>query len=583
LEAGGDGLETQADRLPDDYSVPCFHAFSCENPALKWDFHVRHYENEALQERDYKYDRKRGGVLYPRAATLGGCTAHNAMIFMLPHDSDWDHIRQLTGDNSWSAQRMQRHARSVEACHHRKAWRFLRRLGIDPTGHGWNGWLSTERPKEELDALGDEALVEVIAESTLGFARQLKRPWASILHWLRYAADPNSRPWGRRSFEGLCYTPLSTADHTRTGARERVMQVARDRPNLLHVETDALATRVLFDSSGAASGIEYLKGKHLYRAHASPSQEAGERREVHARREVILAGGAFNTPQLLMLSGIGPAAHLREHHIPVRVDLPGVGRNLQDRYEVAVTHCMPQPWKIMEGARFEHGDPLWQRWQATGQGLYASNGVALAFVRRSTGSVREPDIFCMALPSRFDGYFSGFSRDIQTRHDSLTWAVLKAHTDNRAGTVTLRSADPRDPPVINFHYFGEGDDVAGRDLRAVVDAIRFIRKLTTPLIECGVIAQECLPGPMVKTDEALADYVRDNAWGHHASCSCPIGPRENGGVLNSAFAVYGTRKLRVVDASVFPRIPGFFLVSAVYIIAEKAAETLLRESRAQRR
>jgi choline dehydrogenase-like flavoprotein len=575
LEAGGDCLAMQGKRLPDDYSVPGFHAFSCENPHMKWDFDVRHYADDALQERDFKYDVQRGGVLYPRAATLGGCTAHNAMIFMLAHDSDWNHTAKLTGDDSWSARRMRRHARRLEACHHRPLWRVLRRLGLDPTGHGWDGWLRTEQPKE-LEALGDAALVRMIGETALGFARRLN--WTSISRWLHSAADPNARPWRARSFEGLCYTPLSTAAHQRTGARERILQVAKDHPGSLHIELDALATRVLFDSSGAACGVEYLKGQHLYRAHPVPSDVPGERREVRARMEVILCGGAFNTPQLLMLSGVGPAAHLREHGIAVRVDLPGVGRNLQDRYEVAVTYRMLRPWRILEGARFEQGDPLWQLWHARRTGLYASNGAALAFVRRSDPAVPEPDIFCMALPTRFEGYFRDFSRYLQTYQDRLTWAVLKAHTHNRAGTVSLRSADPRDPPRINFRYFEEGDDHAGRDLEAVVKAIQFVRELADPLIACGLIAEECAPGAHVQSAEALADYVRNTAWGHHASCSCPIGPAHDGGVLDSHFRVHGTRRLRVADASIFPRIPGFFLVSAVYMIAEKAAETLLHDT-----
>jgi choline dehydrogenase len=295
---------------------------------------------------------------------------------------------------------------------------------------------------------------------------------------------------------------------------------------------------------------------------------------------VILCGGAFNTPQLLMLSGIGPAAHLRDFGIPVRVDLPGVGRNLQDRYEVAVTHRMRRPWALLEGARFERGDPLWRRWKDSQEGIYASNGAAMAFVHRSARHMPVPDIFCMALPVRFEGYFPGFSKLFRDHHDYLTWAVLKAHTKNRAGSVTLRSADPRTPPIVNFRYFEEGGEGAALDLDAVVEAIQFVRRLTLPLIARGVIAEELSPGRDVSSAEELAGYVRDTAWGHHASCSCPIGPADAGGVLNSAFAVHGTRGLRVVDASVFPRIPGFFLVSAVYMIAEKAADTLLEAASA---
>jgi len=590
LEAGGDPCTAEAPRLPGDYDVPGFHPFASENAATSWSFEVRHYADENRQARDAKYDAARGGVFYPRAAALGGCTAHNAMIFMPPHDSDWNHIAQLTGDRSWRASRMRRHVRRVEACHHRPAWRVLRWLGIDPTGHGWNGWLRTEKAMP-LEALGDEDMVRVVAESARIFVHSLPRPLLSILRWLRRPGDPNARIWGQGSFEGLCYTPLSTAGHQRTGARERVKQAQNEHPDLLHVELDALATRVIFDSEGTACGVEYLKGARLYRAHPACSDAPGERREVRARREVILCGGAFNTPQLLMLSGIGPAAHLRDQGIPVRVDLPGVGCNLQDRYEIAVTHRMRQPWNVLDGARFERGDPLWQRWSASRMpvplwrrwrrpdaGMYGSSGAAIALIRRSAPALPEPDIFCMALPTRFEGYSHGFSQIIRGHLDYLTWAVLKAHTLNRAGTVRLRSADPRDTPLVNFRYFEEGTDAAGKDLQAVVQAIRFLRRLTTPLITSGVIAEECAPGPAAESDDALIDYVRNTAWGHHASCSCPIGAAGEGGVLDSAFSVHGVRGLRVVDASVFPRIPGFFVAAAIYAVAEKAADVILRNA-----
>lgn len=590
LEAGSDLDAIDAPRLPDDYDVPGFHAFACENAAMSWNFHVRHYADEARQARDPKYDAGRAGVLYPRASTIGGCTAHNAMIFMPPHDSDWDHIATLTGDGSWRAAQMRPHRRRVERCHHRPLWRALRRIGIDPTGHGWDGWLRTERAIP-LEALGDEEMVGLVSETTRAFVRTLRHPLLSVSRWLRNGGDPNARTWTRRSFDGLCYTPLTTDRSRRVGARERVREVANDPRYRLHVECDALATRVLFDEGGAACGVEYLKGTRLYRAHAACSSEAGELRQVRARREVVLCGGAFNTPQLLMLSGIGAAAQLRTHGIAVRADVPGVGRNLQDRYEVAVVHRVRTPWRVLGGARFERGDALWQRWSKSRErapfwrrwrrhdaGMYASSGAAIAAITRSDQALSEPDIFCMALPSRFEGYASGFSAAIRDDHACLTWAVLKAHTDNRAGTVELRSADPRDPPLVNFRYFEEGDDAAGRDLAAVVEGIRFVRRLTAPLTASGMIVGECAPGPTVASDSELADYVRNTAWGHHASCSCPIGDVADGGVIDGAFRVHGTRRLRIVDASVFPRIPGFFVAAAVYIIAEKAAETILRDA-----
>jgi choline dehydrogenase-like flavoprotein len=164
-------------------------------------------------------------------------------------------------------------------------------------------------------------------------------------------------------------------------------------------------------------------------------------------------------------------------------------------------------------------------------------------------------------------------------HNYLSWIVLKAHTINDQGTVNLQSSDPRVPPKINFHYFDEGSDKQGKDLDAVVEGIRFVRRMIRGLRGRGLIAAEELPGDGRQSDEELREFVRDNAWGHHASCTCQIGPEDRGGVLSSDFRVHGTRGLRVVDASVFPRIPGFFIVSAVYMIGEKAADVILAESK----
>jgi choline dehydrogenase-like flavoprotein len=178
----------------------------------------------------------------------------------------------------------------------------------------------------------------------------------------------------------------------------------------------------------------------------------------------------------------------------------------------------------------------------------------------------------MALLTDFQGYYPSYSQAFPNKLNYLTWVVLKAHTRNRAGEVTLRSADPRDPPLIDFHYFEEGGD---EDLEAVLDGIRFVRKLTAGLRSQMV---EEVPGDSVESDEELKAFVRTNAWGHHASCTCAIGPREKNGVLGSDFRVHGTSGLRVVDASVFPRIPGTFIVSAIYTVAEKAADVILAES-----
>lgn len=592
IEAGGDPRDasTGAPRIPEDYDVPAFHPYASENNHFKWDFFVRHYGDDEQQKKDEKYraewqGQPVDGVLYPRSGTLGGCTAHNAMICVYPANSDWDGIAELTGDSSWGADNMRRYFETLENCQYRYKgpWlrsvaRWLAKLGFNPSRHGWGGWLQTEVAIPPA-ALGDRKLVEVIAESVFEDLEASVDRTGTIEGFLESRGDPNDWRVVKGHSEGIRYTPLTTRNHARMGTRERVLEVASAHPDRLRIVTHALATRVIFDDTHRAVGVEYLKGERLYRAHAAPSSTPGELRQARCSREVILAGGAFNTPQLLMLSGIGPAETLARHGIEVRVDLEGVGKNLQDRYEVGVVNRMNfDHWQVLAGAEFTKDDPIFKQWSDSRTGVFTTNGAVLASIKRSLPERPVPDIFSFALLGLFKGYFPGYSALFAEHLNYLTWAILKAHTQNRGGEVTLRSADPLDTPIINFRYFEEGSDTAGEDLKSVVEGIRFVRRLTKKLKEKGgVIAEEELPGEHVQTDEELARFVRDNAWGHHASCTCQIGAREKGGVLSSDFKVHGTQGLRVVDASVFPRIPGFFIVSAIYMIAEKAADVILQE------
>src|SRR6202795_3684484 len=123
--SGGDALQPGVNRLPADYDVPAFHGLASENTAMKWDYYVRHYADEGTQRLDNKYLPEAGGVLYPRAGTLGGCTAHNAMILVYPHNQDWDDIAKLTGDASWNAANMRSYFELLENCHHRPLDREL--------------------------------------------------------------------------------------------------------------------------------------------------------------------------------------------------------------------------------------------------------------------------------------------------------------------------------------------------------------------------------------------------------------------------------------------------------------------------
>jgi choline dehydrogenase-like flavoprotein len=575
--AGGNAERTNAD----EYDVPAFHAYATENAAMRWDFFVRHYADDTQQKRDPNYcdtwdGRRADGVLYPRASAIGGCTAHNAMILVNPHDSDWNQLADLTGDRSWRAEKMWEYFQRLEHCDYRDRERLRAKVGINPSRHGFNGWLHTERSIPSA-AFRDRDLRSAIFDSARA-ALQDRFRLASVGN---SDADPNDWRIATDESVGIRFTPMTTRDGVRVGARERLLDVQEQHPDRLRIQTGAFVTRILFDQSMRATGVAYLDGARLYKAHAQPNAATGPERQVMASREVILAGGAFNSPQLLMLSGIGPRDTLTQFGIETRVDLPGVGRNLQDRYEVSVMNRMAfESWKIFEGATFTNRDPHYREWKDHHRGVYATNGALLAAVLRSSLERPVPDLFCYAILGHFTGYFPTYSAAFANNPNCLTWVVLKGHTTNTAGEVTLRSADPLDPPAINFHYFDEGNDAAAADLQSVVDGIRFARTLADGLRKDGLIAREESPGDAVSSDEDLRRFVRDTAWGHHASCSCPIGAPAQGGVLTPDLKVHGTTGLRIVDASVFPRIPGLFIVSAVYMVGEKAADMITADAKA---
>ena len=578
LEAGGA-------HAPYDYQVPAFHTAASEHADMAWRFFVRHYDDETQQRRDSKFVDSEHGVFYPRAGTLGGCTAHNAMILVYPYNSDWDAIAQLTGDASWCAENMRRYFERLEYCQYRKIWQCVARcLGWNPSRHGFQGWLPNNEADPKL-VLADKELMKLIKKAALQAFFSTGR-WLERLVWsVATAADPNDWRLVRKRAEGLRLTPLHTATGHRVGTQELLLATQQQYPENLHIRTNALVTRVLFDGVRAI-GAEYLAGPHLYRAAPGfTAAQQGERQQVHASREVILAGGAFNTPQLLQLSGIGPAALLQQHGIDVLVDRPGVGANLQDRYEVGVIHRMKRPFTLLQGATMrppqtgETPDPYFRQWQEQGKGIYTTNGAVLSIMKRSRPAQLDPDLFVFGLVTKFRGYYPGDSDDIIEAiksHDVFTWAILKGRTTNTAGCVTIRSPDPREVPDIRFRYFDEGNG-SNDDLEAVVDAVEYVRGMAQYYDR--LIAEELVPGSRVRTRDEIRQFVKDEAWGHHASGTCKIGlPDDKMAVLDSRFRVYGTQNLRVVDASVFPRIPGLFIVSAVYMVAEKASEVILTDA-----
>ncbi len=569
IEAGGPDTDL-------NYEVPAFHPFASEDPALSWAFFVRHYTDQQQQQRDSKFVAAKNGIFYPRAGTLGGCTAHHAMITVTADVTDWDGIAQLTGDASWRAEYMRAYFERLEHC------RYRVRMPTNPSRHGYNGWLTTQI-NDPLLLARDSQLKDVVLSAVE--AAGLK---AAIDPLLSSELDPNDwheeiQSGGR---QGIYNIPVSVRGSKRNGTREYILATAAALPNNLIIQPHSLVTRVLFDGNRAI-GVEYLEGPSLYRADARAPQSGPEpapRKQLRATREVILSAGAFNTPQLLKLSGIGPADELSRFGIPVLADRPGVGSNLQDRYEVTVVTRMRQDFPLLQACSFAPPaksaapDPCYAEW-LNGGGPYATNGAVLGVIQRSAPSRPVSDLFIFGVPGYFRGYYPGYSDALRSKNkDFFSWAILKAHTRNTAGTVTLHSADPRDPPDINFHYFNEGNDTSGEDLASVVAGIEYARTLTASLYRPGGPAlEELIPGPTIHSPDDIAGFVRNEAWGHHASCTNRIGPPNDPlAVVDSQFRVYGTQGLRVVDASVFPRIPGYFIVTPIYMISEKASDVILQ-------
>jgi len=475
--------------------------------------------------------------------------------------------------------------------------RFRPASAENPSGHGFDGWLATSAPDPRL-VLDDAQLMGIIkaAAREAGLFRSLADDLRLLLRTLlrggdlvermKGLLDPNDWRNVERSAEGVMMIPLAASGGERNGTREHIRKIAARRDYRLTVQLQTLVTRVLFDQRMRATGVEYLRGARLYRADpASGAAAPGVPGWAHARREVILAGGAFNTPQLLMLSGVGPAAHLRAHDIPVRVDLPGAGRNLQDRYEVSVVSELKEEFRLLAGVNFrvpgegEPDDPALLQWRRRRSGPYAGNGTVLGVVKRSRPELPEPDLFIFGLPGMFRGYYSGYSRDLEVRKDIFTWSVLKAHTNNTAGYVELRSADPRDTPLINFKHFREGNDAAGADLDGVLAGVKLVRRMCDRVEY--LTRKEVVPGRMHGSDDQLRQWIADEAWGHHACGTCRMGPEsDRRAVVDGKLRVHGTRGLRVVDASVFPKIPGFFIVTPIYMLSEKISDDIIADARA---
>jgi choline dehydrogenase len=413
IEAGGtDDPNAVPQKQNWNYKVPVFHGRATEDQEMRLDFYVRHYADEQRQEQDPKYlvERNAGrrGVYYPRARTVGGCTAHYAMIIIRPHDSDWSTIADATGDRTWTPREMDQYFARVEHWRHQSA---------TASGHGKDGWLPTRFAS--VIGLGrdiirhlDPAIGEIAFDAFVANRRKLPIHWwdrpffLSDAH-LKAKFDPNDLRVLKRHGYGVFMVPMAIDQNGhRAGTRERV--AAGEATGRLEVRTHCHVTELVFDEADPLRvvGVRYFRGERLYRADRDPARFGkpdGPAEEVRAKREVIISAGAYITPQLLMLSGIGPRAELErpEINIKVRVDLPGVGKNLQDRYEVGIVAQAGAIFPLLAKAtfggptdEFPDGDEYLKEWGSGGSGLYATNGAVIGFTAKSSVAENdEPDLF----------------------------------------------------------------------------------------------------------------------------------------------------------------------------------------------
>lgn len=599
LDAGADEGSSYQEQ------VPALQLQSTEYEPMRWDYFVNHYQNETRQELDSKFTWRTPsgdlfvgpnppsgseplGILYPRSGTLGGCSAHNALITIYAHDSDWTNIQTITGDSSWAPANMRTYFEKLE----RNAY-----LPSSVVGHGYTGWLGTALTSLSL-VVEDQKLLSLIISAATAFGKVVLAALVETVTGLGGVLTEDINAPGQTAVNGLYQVPLSMAASTRNGPRNFVLDTANatnadgSLKYKLDIRLNTLVTKVRFvqnttTNTPQAVGVDFLDGPSLYRADprsgsASPTGSGS----VNATREVILSAGAFNTPQLLKLSGVGPSAELQSFNIPVVADLPGVGTNLQDRYENTIVGETSTDFVITADCTFMRTlpDPCLNQWisgvdQVT-KGTYATNGIAIGVVKTSSSATDGvPDLFISGAPANFRGYFPGYSNDSLADAKHWAWIVLKAHSRDNAGTVKLRSSDPRDTPVINFNYFDTGVTTGSADqldLQAQYEGLQYARQAFADLVPLDGSFTEVWPGSNVSTEAEMKTYIQNEAWGHHASCTCPIGADDDpNAVLDTNFRVRGVQNLRVVDASVFPKIPGFYIALPTYMISEKAADVII--------
>ncbi|KAJ7700875.1 hypothetical protein B0H17DRAFT_214746 [Mycena rosella] len=536
-------------------TLPAYWPRATEDPISELQYNIKEYSNA-----DSRF------AWYPRSRALGGSTIHNGMINIIAGtQTDFDGIAETFGDSTWSRRNMQNYFKKIENN------MYLFPTLLSPADHGFNGWLKTTwLPYTNLLHNWDVDDPQLLAVAA-GFASSSHPP---ILDLNRLADD---------SSVGI-NTPSFTIDdnHIRSTVYNRLLEVNSTNRNL-NITLNTLVTRILLcqgtDGRPTAYGVEIASGATLAVARNFNGKQDLEVRTVMARHEVIVAAGVFQSPQLLMLSGIGNSTELSKFNIPTVVDLPGVGTNLQDHDEVNMIWKLKHDFKVFAGCKFLSDpaqDPCLQDWiDSDHKNVYAFNPVIDVIITKSNESLPVPDILTYIAPAYFEGIFKGFAHQVVEHPDSLSVIVLKAHPSSR-GVVRLTGAHPQDALDIQKRHFEA--EKGPEDVQALVDGLTRIRELVENSSIAPFIDRETYPGK----DANLKKHVFNRVFGHHACCTNPIGPDDDpNAVLDHKFHIRGVDRLRVVDLSSWPNVPGFFVTTPTYMMSEKAADDLMTAAKAR--
>ena len=453
----------------------------------------------------------------PRGKLLGGTSSINGMFYMRGHSSDFDTWKEM-GCEGWGYRDVLPYFKRMET-----SWRGANHY------HGDSGPLSVvaidtsrllhEPLMQSAAAAGFRVTEDLHGEFEEGFAR----------------GEATIDRKGRRASTSRAY-----------------LYPVMARRNLT-VETHALTHRVLIEK-GRAVGVEYVQHDQLQR--------------IYAEREVVLCAGAYNSPQILMLSGIGPADELREHGIAPIVDLPGVGGNLSEHTRAPVEFQARQPVTFLNELRVDRVAVSVARWALFGSGAFATQINSCNVVVRTSPALRQPDVQLMCNPIRMDArmWFPGVGARQEHR---ITSDVVLLHPRSR-GRVRLRSADPRDPPRIHLNLLSEPADI-----ETLIRGIGAARNIYRTQPQAALTGAELHPGADLTSAAQLERYIRETAGvTQHpvGTCSMGVGPEA---VVDFGLRVRGVERLRVADASIMPTVPGGNTNAACIMIGEKASDLIV--------